>query len=81
MSQKRTHPELIRGIRVQYRDRDSKTRAGRITKRTGNKLTIVNALKEKSRIDASAVIGYWRERVKASPQNLILLQQPINRRI
>lgn len=67
----RQHPELVKGIRIQYSDPDGKTRASVISVRTGNIITVKDALKEKHRIKLSAVHGYWEPRKKASPANMI----------
>lgn len=71
----RKNPELVKGIRIQYADRDSKTRAAVITVRTGNFITVKDALKQKHRIKLSEVRGYWKPRVKASPKNMIPIGQ------
>ena len=67
----RKPPELQNGIRVQYQELGGAMRAGYITKRDGNFLTIKNALNERKRIKISQVKGYWKPRVKASPSNLV----------
>lgn len=74
MSMSKTqYPELQPGIRVQYTDRDSKTRAGRIVARRGSMITIETPLKEHHRIEIEKVLGYWQPHVKASPKNRINL--------
>lgn len=67
----RKHPELKSGIRIQYRDKNEATRAGRIRKRDGNFLSVKFS---KERISIADVTGYWNPRVKASPENLIKLE-------
>jgi len=67
----RSHPELVKGIRIQYSDRDSKTRTAVIHSRTGNFITVHDALKQRHRIRLSEVRGYWIPRVKSSPANMI----------
>jgi len=69
----RLHPELVKGIRIQYTI-ESYTAAATIHKRSGNFLTVRNVLKEKRRIRLSDVKGYWKPRVKASPKNLIQIK-------
>lgn len=69
----RQHPELVKGVRIQYAI-EGYTAAATIHKRAGNFLMVKNVLKEKRRIRLSEVRGYWRPRVKASPKNMI----PIN---
>ena len=75
MARKLLYPdELKAGIRVQYYDSNEAQRDGRIAARQGNILTVVAALKSKKRVGIEKVIGYWKERVKASPKNLIRLK-------
>lgn len=71
----RAFPELIKGIRVQYKDKDIKTRVETIYSRSGTTITVINALKEKSRIELDRVIGYWHPMVKASPNNIIRINK------
>lgn len=68
-------PELIKGIRIQFEDRDMKTRVETIYSRSGNTITVINVLKEKTRIELDRVTGYWQSRVKASPKNIISLRK------
>lgn len=70
----RKFPELIPGLRIQYIDRDDKTRVGRIHSRTGNIITVINSLTEKTRIKLDRIIGYWKPKVKAKYNNMIQLQ-------
>lgn len=71
----RAFPELIKGIRVQYKDKDIKTRVETISSRSGTTITVINALKEKKRIELDRVIGYWHPVVKASPNNIIRINK------
>ena len=71
----RALPELIKGIRVQFKDKDIKTRVETIYSRSGTTITVINALKEKTRIELDRVIGYWHPMVKASPENKIRLRK------
>ncbi len=71
----RASPELVKGIRVQYKDRDMKTRVETIYLRSGNTITVINVLKEKTRIELDSVTGYWQPRVRASPKNIISLRK------
>ncbi len=66
-------PELQKGIRILYRDGDGAARAERIHTRKGNTLTVINALKQKTRITIDQVKGYWKPKVRANPKNLIPL--------
>lgn len=68
-------PELIKGIRILYIDKDMKTRVEIIYSRTGNIITATNALKEKTRIEVGSVIGYWPPKVRTLPKNLIRLKK------
>lgn len=68
----RKHPELHKGIRIQYVD-DSAVRSERIHSRHGNSITVINALKQKKRIKIEQVKGYWQPKVKARPENMIPL--------
>ncbi len=69
----RKFPELVKGIRIQYIDKDDKTRVERIHSRTGNKITVINSLKEKTRVKLDQVKGYWKPRVKAKYDNMMSL--------
>lgn len=69
----RKFPELRKGIRVQYIDKDDKTRVERIHARTGNTITVINSLKEKTRVKLEKIKGYWKPKVKTNPGNLIPL--------
>lgn len=71
----RRHPELQKGIRIQYIDENGATRTERIHSRHGNTITVVDVLKRKKRIKIEHIEGYWKPRVKASPDNLILHQK------
>lgn len=72
-------PELIPGLRIQYTDKDEKTRAGKILSRRGNTLTVCIGTKynprvsKKYRIPITNVTGYWKGRTAARPENLIKL--------
>lgn len=66
-------PELQKGIRIQYKDKDDKTRVERIHSRTGNTITAINSLKEKTRVKLDQVKGYWKPRVKAKYDNMFSL--------
>lgn len=68
---RRALPVLVKGIRVQYSDRDIKTRSAIIYTRSGNILTVINALNKRTRVVVDRVIGYWPPRVKASTSNFI----------
>lgn len=67
----RKHPELKSGIRIQYRDKNEATRAGRINTRKGNFLKVKFS---RERISIADVTGYWQPRVKASPENIVKLE-------
>lgn len=64
-------PDLVKGIRVRYRDKDEKSRVETIYLRSENTITVINILKEKTKIELDRVTGYWRPRVKASSANMI----------
>jgi len=66
-------PELLKGIRIQFIDKDDKTRVERIHSRTGNTITVTNASKEKTRLKLDHVKGYWKPRVMAKYDNMIPL--------
>lgn len=69
----RKFPELVKGIRIRYIDKDDKTRVERIHSRTGNTITVINGLKEKTRIKLDRVKGYWKPKVKAKYDNMMSL--------
>lgn len=69
----RAIPELVKGIRVQYQDKDMKTRVETIYSRSGNSITVINGLKLKTRVNLDSVTGYWQPRVKASPKYMVQL--------
>lgn len=69
----RKFPELHKGIRIQFIDKDEKTRVERIHSRKGNKITVINNLKEKTRVKLDQVKGYWKPKVKAKPENMMSL--------
>ncbi len=66
-------PELVEGIRVQFKDKNEATRSGRIISRHGSMVTIRNPLNQKYRVDVGRVIGYWKPRVQANVKNLVLI--------
>lgn len=74
MPRKLLYPELIGGIRIQYKDKNEATRQGRIIARRGNLVTILGALKTRARVSTENITGYWKARVKASPKNFIKLK-------
>ena len=69
----RKFPELQKGIQIKYIDKDDKTRVERIHSRTGNTITVINGLKEKTRVKLGQVKGYWKPRVKAKYDNMMSL--------
>ncbi len=77
----RKFPELIPGTRIQYMDKDEKTRAGKILSRKGNILTVCIGTKydprvsRKYRIPVENVAGYWKGRTAARPVSLIPLKK------
>jgi hypothetical protein len=71
----RQHPELIKGIRIQYSDQDNKTRAAVIFARTGNMITVKDALLQRHRVKLSDVRGYWEPKKRASPKNMIPVER------
>lgn len=80
MTKHRKFPELTKGVRIEYKDKNEATRAGKILARTGNTLTVIigtkytKGLNSKYRIPVENVIGYWKNKVKASPANMIKLE-------
>lgn len=77
----RKFPEIQKGIRIQFMDKNEATRSGKILARKGNTLTViigyryVKILNKKYRISISNVIGYWNPKVKAIQKNLIRLKE------
>ncbi len=70
----RKFPELHKGIRIQFIDRDEKTRVETIHSRKGNTITVINYLMEKTRVKLDQVKGYWKPKVKAKPENMISIK-------
>lgn len=71
----RLPPELQKGIRIDFRDRDGKRRTERIRSVSKTTVTIVNVLGQKTRVRREQIIGYWQKKVKASPSNMIKLEE------
>lgn len=74
MPKKLKYPKLEKGIRVQFTDRQGKTRAGRIKTRRGNTVTVITPLKTKSCVNVDNILGYWKPKVRASPENMTKLE-------
>jgi hypothetical protein len=66
-------PEIQKGIRIQYLDREGKLRAGRVHIRGKTIVITVDALKQHHDVKIERVKGYWKPKVRASPQNMIRL--------
>lgn len=75
----RKYPDLGEGVRIQYRDKNGATRAGKILWRKGNVLTVIigtkykPGLNKKYRINVDDVFGYWKGRVAAKHENMMSL--------
>lgn len=63
------HPEVVVGIRLEYNDVNGSWRCGRVKRRSGNTLVVVDALNRSRRIRIEKVRGYWEKKVKASFSN------------
>lgn len=76
----RKYPELTKGVRIQYKDKNEATRAGKILARKGNTLTVIIGTKytpklnKPYRIPIDNVYGYWKGRTAARPENMIKLE-------
>lgn len=70
---KRLYPELEVGLFIQYIDKNEKSKSEKIIAREGNTITVINGLKQRTRISIERVKGYWKPDMKPSPQNLIRL--------
>ena len=68
-------PEIEKGTRIQYRDRDGKVRTERIHAVGKTGVTTVNALRQRTRVKIEKIIGYWQKKVKASIKTMIKLKE------
>jgi hypothetical protein len=71
---KEKHPELIKGVHIQYISQDGATRSEVIDRRDYNTLFVKDTLGKRSRITIDKVIGYWPNRVAPTPKNLVRLK-------
>lgn len=68
-------PELIKGIRIQYINRDNATRSEVIHSRENNTIIVKDALGKKRKVTIDRIIGYWPEKVATISRNLIRLKE------
>lgn len=67
-------PEIQKGIRIQYLDREGKRRDERIHILGKTIVITVDALGEHHTVKQERIKGYWKPRVKASKKNMIKLE-------
>lgn len=67
-------PDIQKGIRVQYLDREGKQRAERIHIMGKTIVITIDGLRQHHTVKLERIKGYWKPRVKARPENMIKLE-------
>lgn len=66
--------ELIKGVRIQYINRDGATRSEVVYGRDKNTIVVKDVLGKKRNITIDMIIGFWPEKVAPVSRNLIKLK-------